>query len=130
MSLMNRHGAFVTTLCFLSMCAASVQADEMLAECYVGLSAGRAVLHRERIFRSGVEAHDTGFKALFGYRALPALAFELSYADYGDIEKDTRLAGEVDVFNAAVVGLIQLRDWDLFGKAGLGRWEEIGRAHV
>ena len=107
----------------LPLCASVAQADEVITGFYAGAAAGRAVLHRERIFRSGVEAHDTGIKALVGYRAFPALAFEASYADYGDIEKDTRLAGEIDVFNAAVVGLIQLRDWDLFGKAGLGRWE-------
>jgi hypothetical protein len=107
----------------LPLCAGVAQADETLAGFYAGASAGRAVLHRERIFRSGIEAHDTGFKALAGYRLFPGLAFEASYADYGDIQKDTRLAGEIDVFSAAAVGLIQLRDWDLFGKAGLGRWE-------
>jgi hypothetical protein len=113
--------------CFLALllplCTCVAQADESLAGVYVGGSVGRAVLHRERLFRSGIEAHDTASKALVGYRVFPALAFEVSYSDYGDIKKDTRLAGDIDVFSAAVVGLIQLQQFDLFGKAGLGRWE-------
>ena len=107
----------------LPLCTGVAQADETLAGVYVGGGVGRAVLHRERLFRSGIEAHDTAYKALVGYRVYPALAFEVNYADFGDIKKDTRLAGEIDVFSAAAVGLIQLRQWDLFGKAGLGRWE-------
>lgn len=107
----------------LPLCASVAHADETLTGFYAGAAGGRAVLHRERLFRSGIEAHDTGFKALAGYRVFPALAFEANYADYGDIEKDTRLSGKVDVFSVAAVGLIQLRQWDLFGKAGLGRWE-------
>lgn len=106
----------------LPMCAGLAHADDLIGV-YAGAGVGRAVLHRERLFRSGVEAHDTGFKALVGYRVFPALAFEASYSDYGDIKKDTRLAGNIDVFTASAVGLIQLRDWDLFGKAGLGRWD-------
>jgi len=90
---------------------------------YAGASAGRAILHRERLFRSGIEAHDTGSKAFAGYRVYPGLAFEATYADYGDIRKGTRLEGNIDVFSAAAVGLIQLRQWDLFGKVGLGRWD-------
>lgn len=108
---------------FVPLCAGVAHADDTMIGFYAGASAGRAVLHRERIFRSGIEAHDTGFKVLAGYRAFPGLAFEATYYDYGDIKKDTRLQGDIDVFSAAAIGLIQLRDWDLFGKAGLGRWE-------
>jgi hypothetical protein len=114
---------FILVTLLFPLCTSVAQADESLTGFYAGVGVGRAVLHRERLFRSGVEAHDRGVKALVGYRAFPGLAFEANYADFGDIEKDTRLAGEIDVFSAAVVGLIQLRDWDLFGKAGLGRWE-------
>lgn len=108
---------------FLPLCAGVAQADEPAMGFYAGASAGRAILHRERFTRSGIEAHDTGSKAFVGYRVYPGLALEATYADYGDIEKDTRLAGNIDVFSAAAVGLIQLRQWDLFGKVGLGRWD-------
>lgn len=108
---------------FLPLCAGVSQADETLAGFYAGASGGRAVLHRERWFRSGIEAHDTAFKAVAGYRFSEALAVEANYADYGDIKLGTRLAGEIDVFNVAAVGFIRLRDWDLFGKVGLGRWD-------
>lgn len=107
----------------LPLCASTAYADEPAMGFYAGGSGGLAVLHRERIFRSGIEADDNGFKVLGGYRFNPGFALEASYADYGDIKKDTRLAGEIDVFNVAAVGLIQLREWDLFGKVGLGRWD-------
>jgi hypothetical protein len=125
MDMKNKFGVPATKLCLLPLllCAGVAQADEPVMGFYAGGSAGRAILHRERLFRSGIEAHDSAFKALVGYRALPALAFEASYADYGDITKDTRLAGKIDVFSAAAVGLIQLREFDLFGKVGLGAWQ-------
>jgi hypothetical protein len=107
----------------LPLCGAVAQADEPAMGVYAGASAGRAILHRERITRSGIEAHDTGSKAFLGYRVYPGLALEATYADYGDIKKGTRLEGNIDVFSVAAVGLIQLRQWDLFGKVGLGRWD-------
>lgn len=107
----------------LPLCAGAAYANEPVIGFYAGGGGGLAVLHRERIFRSGIEADDQGFKVLGGYRINSGFAIEASYADYGDIKKDTRLAGEIDVFNVAAVGLIQLRQWDLFGKAGLGRWD-------
>lgn len=107
----------------LPLLAGAAQADDPVIGFYAGGSAGRAVLHRERLFRSGIEDYDTGAKAFLGYRILPALAVEVTYADYGDIKKDTRLAGSIDVFSACAVGVIQLREWDLFGKAGLGYWD-------
>jgi hypothetical protein len=110
------------SILLLPLCASVAEAQDPAMGFYAGASAGQAILHRERLFRSGIEAHDTGYKALVGYRTQPALAVEASYADYGDIQKGTRLAGKIDVFNVAVVGLIQLREWDLFGKVGLGRW--------
>jgi hypothetical protein len=107
----------------LTFCAATVQADEPAMGFYAGASAGRAVLHRERWSRSGIEAHDSASKAFVGYRVYPGLALEAAYADYGDIKEGTRLEGNVDAFSVAAVGLIQLRQWDLFGKVGLGRWD-------
>jgi hypothetical protein len=107
----------------LPLFAGAAQADEPPIGVYAGASAGRAILHRERLFRSGIEAHDGGSKAFVGFRILPSLAIEAAYSDYGDIKKDTRLAGNIDVFSAAAVGLIQLREWDLFGKVGLGAWD-------
>jgi len=107
----------------LPLCAGAAQADEPVIGFYAGASGGLAVLHRERIFRSGIEADDQGSKALVGYRLNPGFALEASYADYGDIKKDTRLAGKIDAFQVTAVGLIQLREWDLIGKVGLGRWD-------
>lgn len=107
----------------LPLCAGAAQADEPVMGFYAGAGIGRATLHRARLTRSDVEAHDRGFKALLGYRSLPALAFEATYTDYGDIQENTRLAGNVDAFSVAVLGLIQLREFDLFGKVGLGAWD-------
>jgi hypothetical protein len=89
---------------------------------YAGVGVGRATLHRARFGRSDIEAHDTAFKALVGYRALRGLGFEASYADFGEISKRDRLAGDIDAFNVSVVGLIPLDKVDLFGKAGFGAW--------
>jgi hypothetical protein len=110
-------------LLLLPLLGGAAQAEDPVIGFYAGGAAGRAVLHRERLFRSGIEAHDRGAKAFVGYRILPALAVEATYADYGDIKKDTRLEGNIDVFSAAAVGIIQLRQWDLFGKVGLGAWD-------
>jgi hypothetical protein len=107
----------------LSLCAGVVYADEPIIGPYAGVGVGRATLHRARVFRSDIEAHDTGFKALVGYRSLKGLAFEASYANYGEQEKGDRLAGEIDAFSVAVVGLISLQTIDLFGKAGFGAWD-------
>lgn len=110
-------------LLLLPLCSVSAQADESVVGFYAGAGGGRAVLHRERFTRSGLEAHDTAFKVLAGYRLSEGFAIEANYADYGDIKKNTRLEGEIDVFSLGAVGLIRLRDWDLFGKVGVGRWE-------
>jgi hypothetical protein len=128
MSMNKNNNARVTKSSFLSLlllplCAGVAQADEPAIGFYAGGAAGRAILHRERLTRSGLEAHDTASKAYVGYRVYPGLAFEATYADYGDIKKDTRLAGNIDVFSVAAVGLIQLRQWDLFGKVGAGAWD-------
>ena len=106
----------------LASFAGVVHADEPVMGAYAGMSAGRATLHRERLTRSGVEAHDTAFKALVGYRSLRGLAFEASYADFGNMNRRDRLSGDIDAFNVAIVGLIPLAKVDLFGKAGVGAW--------
>lgn len=123
----SKNNSTANTLRFLPLLlplfAGAAQAKDPVLGFYAGGAAGRAVLHRERLFRSGIEEDDSGSKVFVGYRILPALAVEATYADYGDIKKDTRLQGNIDVFSAAAVGLIQLRDWDLFGKVGLGAWD-------
>jgi hypothetical protein len=127
MSRTNKSSASLLQLSFLSLLlplsAGVAHADEPAMGFYAGASVGRATLHRARLTRSDVEDHDRGFKALLGYRRFPALAFEATYTDYGDIQEGTRLAGDVDAFSVAVLGLIQLRDFDLFGKVGLGAWD-------
>ena len=75
----------------LALFASVAHADEPVMGAYAGMSAGRATLHRERLTRSSVEAHDTAFKALFGYRSLRGLAFEASYADFGNMNRRDRL---------------------------------------
>ena len=97
-------------------------ADEPTMGAYVGAGVGRATLHRTRFTRSDIEAHDTAFKALAGYRVLRGLAFEASYADFGEVTKRDQLAGDIEAFGATIVGLIPLRKVDLFGKAGFGAW--------
>jgi hypothetical protein len=127
MRVKSKNNSTSNTLRFLPLLlplfAGAAQAEDPVLGFYAGGAAGRAVLHRERLFRSGIEEDDSGSKVFVGYRILPALAVEATYADYGDIKKDTRLQGNIDVFSAAAVGLIQLRDWDLFGKVGLGAWD-------
>lgn len=110
----------------LSLCAGVVHADESITGVYAGVGVGRATLHRVDFHRSDFEAHDTGFKALAGYRILRGLAIEASYADYGEVQKDVRgvrLVGEIDAFSVAVVGMIPLRNIDLIGKAGFAAWD-------
>jgi hypothetical protein len=110
----------------LSLCAGVAHADESITGAYAGVSIGRATLHQVDFFRSDFEAHDTGFKALGGYRILRGLAIEAGYADYGEIEKEVRgvrLVGEIDAFSVAVVGMIPLQGIDLFGKAGFAAWD-------
>ncbi|GFE79855.1 hypothetical protein GCM10011487_18550 [Steroidobacter agaridevorans] len=102
--------------------ATTAHADEPIMGAYVGAGAGRATLHRERFGRSGFEAHDAAFKALIGYRTLRGLAFEASYADFGEMSNGDRLTGDIQALSVAIVGLIQLRQVDLFGKAGFGAW--------
>lgn len=107
----------------LPLCAGVAHADEPVIGTYVGAGIGRATLHRARLTRSDIEAHDTGFKALVGRRVFRGLAFEASYTDYGKMEKGARLFGDIDAFSVAVVGLIPLQEIDLFGKVGFGAWE-------
>jgi len=110
-------------LLLLPVCAGVAHANEPVTGAYAGVGFGRATVHRARFTRSDIEAHDTGLKVFGGYRVFEGMAFEATYIDYGKSAKDTRLAGEVDAFSVAIVGLIRLRQWDLFGKAGMGAWE-------
>ncbi|WP_157994400.1 outer membrane beta-barrel protein [Peristeroidobacter agariperforans] len=117
----------IRTLRFLSvlplaLLAGMAHADEPITGAYAGVGVGRATLHRARFTRSDVEAHDTAFKALFGYRAMRRLAFEASYADFGEMAKRDELTGDVEAFSVGIVGLIPLRQVELFGKAGFGAW--------
>lgn len=120
------HGRVRTLrfLCILplALLAGMAHADEPVTGVYAGAAVGRATLHRARFTRSDIEAHDTAFKALFGYRAMRGLAFEASYADFGEMAKRDQLAGEVQAFSVGIVGLIPLRQVELFGKAGFGAW--------
>jgi hypothetical protein len=106
----------------LALLAGMAHADEPITGAYAGLAVGRATLHRARFTRSDIEAHDTAFKALFGYRAMRGLAFEASYTDFGEMAKRDQLAGDVEAFSVGIVGLIPLRRVELFGKAGFGAW--------
>lgn len=112
----------VLSIASFMLCANLAHADEPVMGAYVGAGVGRATLHRERFSRSGVEAHDTAFKALVGYRSLRGLAFEASYSDFGEMAKRDQLTGDIEAFGVSVVGLIPLRKVDLIGKAGFGAW--------
>lgn len=110
------------SLVSLAVFAAVSHADEPVMGAYAGAGVGRATLHRARFLRSDVEAHDTAFKALVGYRSLRGLAFEASYTDFGEMAKRDQLTGDIEAFGVAIVGLIPLEKVDLFGKAGFGAW--------
>lgn len=66
---------------------------------------------------------DTAWKAFFGWRMNPYLAFEAAYVNLGSpddvIAPDTRLTVETDGFAPYVVGTLPIGDWfEAFAKAG------------
>lgn len=66
---------------------------------------------------------DTAWKAFFGWRMNPYLAFEAAYANLGSpddvIAPDTKLTVETDGFAPYVVGTLPIGDWfEVFAKAG------------
>jgi len=74
-----------------------------------------------------VEVDDTAWKAIGGFRPFDFLAAELAYADLGNGNRPFQTTGRVEAeartLSASVIGLFPLPLVDLYGKAGIARWE-------
>lgn len=73
-----------------------------------------------------LEDSDTGFKIFGGYRTNDYLAFEVFYANLGEVsisQGSGEIALEHDTLGASLVGLIPITDnFELFGKFGFHSW--------
>ena len=88
-----------------------------------------------------VDDDDQGYKILAGWRVVPWLAVEVSFADLGgassntevicaaavDFPCPTRLSADVRTAQLSALVLWPVGQFDLFAKAGIHRWEGTAR---
>jgi hypothetical protein len=70
---------------------------------------------------------NTKFKVIAGIRPLDWLAFEVNYVDFGSIEGTAgAISGEYKLkgFDAFALGLFEIGLVDIYGKAGVVRWDQ------
>lgn len=65
-----------------------------------------------------VDADDTGYKVIAGFRPLDFLAVEVNYIDFGKAE-DSGVEVDADAIAAYAVGFLPIGPFDLFAKAGV-----------
>ena len=111
----------------MMLLAGNALAAEPVMGFYAGAGVGNATLElADANSFADFEGDDTGFRLIAGYRLFRYFAIEANYTDYGDAE-DTVLGldlqGSFSAFHVSAVGLIPLGPVDLFGKAGIARWE-------
>src|SRR5262245_48388822 len=73
-----------------------------------------------------LDAEDTGFKLIVGFRPLDFFAVEANYVDLGKPEDDilgVNVTTDANGIDAFAVGLLPLGPVDLFAKAGFVHWE-------
>jgi hypothetical protein len=110
-------------------------AHAQLPDAYVGAGVSRARL--DDIFGSGRDSNlnNTAWKAFVGVKPLPFLGVEANYMDLGSESRRFGFAGFTDrghvdahAFSAFAVGFVPLPlpIVDIFGKAGLARWNLNG----
>lgn len=112
----------------VALCAASPAAfamDPSLHGFYIGGAVGDAAVEFEDDETGATfDADDSGFKVIVGYRIIDWVAVELNYSDYGnpvDEFQGVDLESSYDAKSASVLGMIPLRNFDLFGRLGFAR---------
>lgn len=70
-----------------------------------------------------LDLDETAWKAIAGMRPFDFLAAELTYMDLGNEQGPFEARAEVAAVSASVIGLFALPLVDLYGKAGIARWE-------
>ena len=74
-----------------------------------------------------VDDDNTKFKIIAGIRPLDWLAFEVNYVDFGSIEGTSGTTGgeyKLKGVDAFAVGLFEVGLVDIYGKAGVVRWDQ------
>src|SRR5262245_32143280 len=70
-----------------------------------------------------LDLDDTAGKVIAGLRPFDFLAAELTYMDLGSESASLGASAEATALSASVIGLFALPLVDLYGKAGIARWE-------
>ena len=119
----------------LALGGATTAAYAVLPDAYVGAGVSQARIND--IFGSGrdLDLNNTAWKAFVGVKPLPFLGVEANYMDLGSESKRFGFAGLSDrahvdahAFSAFAVGFVPLPIpiLDIFGKAGVARWNLSG----
>jgi OOP family OmpA-OmpF porin len=128
-------GAMRWLLLPVALCAVSPAAlamDPTLHGFYIGGAVGDATVEFEDD-QTGeqFDADDTGYKIILGYRIIDWVAVEVNYTDYGDPVDDffgVDLEASYDAKSVSVLGMLPLRNFDLFGRLGFSRLDADFRA--
>jgi hypothetical protein len=97
---------------------------------YVGAGVGQANV--DNIFDSGfsLHSHDPAWKAAAGFRPIDWLAVEANYFNFGSQSRNFGIgsaSADAKAFAAYAVALLPVPPmFDLYGKAGLARWQLNG----
>lgn len=127
-----RNYLMVTTLAIGATAALSATtAQALVPDAYVGAGISRARM--DDIFDSGhdLDLNNTAWKAFVGIRPLPFLGAEANYMDLGSESRSFGFDNarvDAHAFSAFAVGFVPLPlpFVDVFGKAGLARWNLTG----
>ncbi len=91
------------------------------AEIYFGGSLGQATLEVDRL-----DADDTGYKVFGGFRFLKFFGIEGDFVDYGNLDGSSsgvNFEATVRSLDAFAVGIIPIKRFEIFGKAGAAAWD-------
>jgi hypothetical protein len=121
---------------FLAAPAVTFAADNGI---YVGVAAGEVDSDYDVLGRSGPSDDGNGFKLIGGVRPLDRFAIEANYVDLGETGVPvqivcittpcpTELSVEAQVLSVSAVAFLPLPFFDLFGRAGIARYELEGRS--
>ena len=95
---------------------------------YLGAGITRASVHN--IFHQNLDIDNTSWKALVGFRPVKPFAIEADYYDFGS--QSSNFGGvvgahaRVHAFGAFGVLYVPIPFFDLYGKAGVSRWQLSG----
>jgi OOP family OmpA-OmpF porin len=119
----------------IALCAvnsAALARDPSLHGFYIGGGIGNATVEfKDDETREKFDADDTGFKLIAGYRIIDWVAVEVNYSDYGapvDRIFGIDLRTEYRAVSVSALGMLPLRNFDLFGRLGVARLDGDFRA--